>query len=645
MKNLVLNLENLSKQEKSVAQDCVSKLRIKTSAKGISVFYNQSGNGVSFDGEKIVINGVLCYHLRLLKERFNGEKFAIKTQPAFDELGVFFDLAKNRVYKQATLKDMLLKIAMLGYNKAYLYMQDCMEIKDMPYLGYMRFRYTKAYIQEIDEYAKRLGIELVPAIPTLTGFNKLFSKRFQYFQNMFDCDDILKAENEKNLELLGKMLDFCAESFSSKTIHLCMDDSGGYLGRWWYFAERGYKPPDEILTDHANTMIAFAKARGFTRCEAFSDFLYTTSLPDSEKGVSYDKDYTEEREYEPLWCDSFRLTNATRKRYKAETLTDYIRKHYDKTVLLHNTHISFTSKEEFARGWDKHQAQLNNPLAYALPVKCGTFASHNAYYLRKLETILPVCKEKGIRSFTVMLLNDKGGECSIYAHLSLLASVAKACYGDSADTVETVTGVSSEVFEKLDLPDCLAQTESILVNPSKYGLYNDAFLGIYDKHVRITDEETYMRYAKELKLLVKQAKEYGYIFELLSTLCEILSEKYALGVLTRAFYQAGAIAELRKLVKRYESLPKKIEKFNALMQKAWLKESMGFASEVQDLHLGGLAQRLRSQGVRLQNYLQTGEEIAELKEEILNATCGDYADGEPIWDSEWCSIATVNRIN
>ena len=36
--------------------------------------------------------------------------------------------------------------------------------------------------------------------------------------------------------------------------------------------------------------------------------------------------------------------------------------------------------------------------------------------------------------------------------------------------------------------------------------------------------------------------------------------------------------------------------------------------------------------------------IEELDEEILNATCGDYADGEPLWESEWSRICTVNRM-
>lgn len=645
MKSLVLNIENLSADKKSVAQETAKLLGIKTLKTGIPVVYESVGDLVEFDGEKIRIQGAFCRNLRVLKEKYTGEAFSYKTSACFDELGVFFDLAKNRVYGEKTLKTLLLKIAILGYNKAYFYMQDCMDVENMPYFGYMRHRYTSQMLQRVDGYAKSLGIELIPAIPTLSGFGKLFSKRFQYFPNLFDCDDIMKAENPAVLDMIGKMLDFCAKSFSTKKIHICMQDEGGYLGRWWYFEERGYKPADEILTDHTSQIISLAKERGFTDFEAFSDFLYSVSLPDSEKGVSYDKDYTEEREYEPLWCDSFHLTNATRKRYKAKELTAYIKNHYDSKVVLHNTHISFTDRQEYEAVWNSHQSQLTNACAYSLPIKCGTFAPHNAYYLTKLNVILPVCKEKGVKRFNVMLLNDRGGECSIYAHLPVLANVAKACYNDETDILYTLTGVKSETFEKLDFPDALEQSGNGLINPSKYGLYNDAFLGIYDKHVRVVDEETYLRYAKELKSLKKQAKEYGYIFETLASLCEILSKKYALGVLTRAFYQAGATAELKDLVSRYETLPKQIEKFNAQLRKAWLKESTGFAYEIQDLHLGGLAGRLQRQGERLKKYLQTGEEIPELKEEILNATCGDYIDSEPVWDSEWCSIATVNRIN
>ena len=242
-------------------------------------------------------------------------------------------------------------------------------------------------------------------------------------------------------------------------------------------------------------------------------------------------------------------------------------------------------------------------------------------------------------------MNDFGGECSIYAHLPLLAYVAQKCYGDKADILKTVTGVDFDTFMLLDLPDELKKTGDRLISPSEYGLYADAFLGVYDKHIRERDQGKYAKYADILTKKAKQAKDFSYLFKTRAMLCQILSKKYALGIMTRKYYLSGNRRMLKKLMQeRYEPLIKLVDKYAKLVKTEWAKENLFYSFEVQELHLGGLKARLIDQKKRLEKYLKSGEQISELNEMIINETCGDYPDGEPLWESDWCRMVSVNRM-
>ena len=65
------------------------------------------------------------------------------------------------------VKKLIRKLALLGYSELQLYTEDTYEVEGEPYFGYLRGRYSRAELREIDAYAKLFGIELVPCIQTL----------------------------------------------------------------------------------------------------------------------------------------------------------------------------------------------------------------------------------------------------------------------------------------------------------------------------------------------------------------------------------------------------------------------------------------------------------------------------------------------
>lgn len=86
-------------------------------------------------------------------------KFTIEETPQFDTVGPMFDLSRNAVMKVDRFKEMIRMLAVMGFDSAMLYMEDTYEVKQEPYFGYMRGRYSYDELKELDDYAHRFGIE------------------------------------------------------------------------------------------------------------------------------------------------------------------------------------------------------------------------------------------------------------------------------------------------------------------------------------------------------------------------------------------------------------------------------------------------------------------------------------------------------
>ena len=60
------------------------------------------------------------------------------------------------------LKRMLCRMALMGYNEAYLYTEDTYALPEYPFFGYQRGRYGAEDLRALDGWAAALGIELIP---------------------------------------------------------------------------------------------------------------------------------------------------------------------------------------------------------------------------------------------------------------------------------------------------------------------------------------------------------------------------------------------------------------------------------------------------------------------------------------------------
>ena len=95
--------------------------------------------------------------------RIDGEE-----STPFRTLGIMLDVSRNMVMTVDHLKMWFRRLALAGCNMVMLYTEDTYQLEGEPFFGYMRGGYSIDEIRELDAYAKRLGIELIGCIQTLS---------------------------------------------------------------------------------------------------------------------------------------------------------------------------------------------------------------------------------------------------------------------------------------------------------------------------------------------------------------------------------------------------------------------------------------------------------------------------------------------
>lgn len=135
--------------------------------------------------------------LGLAVEHGTEKNLALEQTSVFEGNGLMLDCSRNAVPTLATVKDMIRQLALMGHNTLMLYTEDTYELEDEPYFGYMRGRYTREELRELDAYAADFGIEMVPCIQTLAHLP--CALRWNAYRDVKDIDDILDGGLRQNL--------------------------------------------------------------------------------------------------------------------------------------------------------------------------------------------------------------------------------------------------------------------------------------------------------------------------------------------------------------------------------------------------------------------------------------------------------------
>lgn len=533
----------------------------------------------------------------------------------FDTFGVMLDCSRNAVMKPERVKEYIDIMADLGYNCLMLYTEDTYEIPQRPYFGHNRGRYSIKELREIDTYAKEKGIDLIPCIQTLAHMKAIF--RWPVFQKINDCEDILLADEEETYALIEDMFSSINQAFSSKMIHIGMDEAH-LLGRGKYQDIHGFTDYMDIFLKHLKKVSEIAKKYEYELI-MWGDMFFR--ILNAKSGGDY---YTEVNQI-------------------PQSIKDMIP---ENVKIIYWDYYS-DRKEHYVKQIKAH-AMIKEPLWFAGGLWTWTgFSPHNKYTMEISTAALSACMEQKVKNIFMTVWGDNGGECSKFSILPALYYVAEAAKGEKdiqkiKEGFEKKYAISFDEYMLLDLPDTPDDAKTP-VGPEKYLLYGDCFMGLFDSMVKEEFAGQYMKISQRLAK-VKHDHPYKLLFETQEKLTYALSLKCDLGIRTREAYGTKNMEALEKLLPVYEKTIKALKEFYAAYERQWMWENKPHGFDVQDARIGGAIWRIRHCKKRLEEYLAGEiERIEELEEPLLDVACREDSD-EVICSSFWENSFTANRV-
>jgi hypothetical protein len=520
----------------------------------------------------------------------------------FNEMGVMLDCSRNAVNNVSMLKKLLDKMALLGYNYLMLYMEDTLFNSKEKYLGYQRGSYTYKEIKEIEEYAEAYNIEIIPCIQGLAHYTAYF--KTSRFDNIRDVKDILLCDSEETYTFLENIIENVSKTFKTRKINIGMDEAH-LVGLGNYLRINGYKNRYETLFRHLEKIIEILKKYSLKPAmwsDMFFRLKYNTYYPEKIKK----EEIIELKKYVP------RNIKLIYWDYSHDNVT-----HYEKMMNAHN----ILDKDFIYAGgsWNwvgtipfVENALINN--------KCS----------------LTAAKNKGIQNVLLTSWGDDGNEASlksIYPSMILYSNYNyKNTFSINAlnKVLETHFNIDIETYKIIDLLNRPYDDKEKFkfVNPSKYLLYNDYLIGLFDKNVI---EETYNKHYKELAIKINaKANNYKQHFNWLKVcalIAEIISLKADLGVLIKRGYDNKDNNLLKQCINKLtviETLTKALKKYYYLM---WKEENKTFGFEIIESRITTLTSRTNTTIKRLECFIENNALIIdELEEKRINFDINDRVD-------------------
>lgn len=492
------------------------------------------------------------------------------------KLAVMVDLSRNSVMTTDALKRFIAILKQFHYNVLMLYIEDTYEIEGEEYFGYMRGRYTRQELKEIDDFCYAEGIEVIPCIQTLAHLNQIV--RWYEDKNMFDVNDILLVGEEKTYTLIEKMIKTMRACFRTGRIHIGMDEAH-LLGKGKYFDIHGYRKTEDIFAEHLKRVVSVCKENMF-KPMIWSDMPFCMS---NKQRFYYADTKNLKKEAIDLIPEDVELVYWD---YSSEE-----KAHYDNMISGH---------QKF-------------PCDFWTAGAAWTFAGiapHNSWSLRAEKAFLDSMESYGVTKHIMTVWHDGGGECPELSVLPSLCFAGEYFFGNKEiekikKKFAKVTGIPFDEFLYLDLPDVIdvELNEMTNQNPSKYLLYNDCFLGLYDSTVPEGTAEKCEANAKKLEKHINH-KEYGYLFAWAKALCDLTAVKCDIGIRLRKAYKEKNIPSLEDCIQRMERIVVLTQNYYDKFKDVWFRSYKPFGFELQDARIGGVIHRVKHCIERTKQYIE-----------------------------------------
>ena len=523
-------------------------------------------------------------------------------------LSYMADMSRNAVYNIPTAKKMIRMLALCGYNSLMLYTEDTYEMPEYPYFGYMRGRFTKAELKELDDYCDLFGIELIPCIQTLAHLNATID--WLPHRKMKDIDDILlvgEGEDE-TYRFIETMFKTCRECFRSRRINIGMDEAHN-LGRGMYIDKHGYREKPAIILDHLRRVIEIAKKYDFSPM-MWSDMFFRMQFDDQyyirEGNVSQEVIDLVPPEVQLIYWDYYTTEDK---------------------------------KDLFTHMVDCHEQFKNNRIAFAGGVsKWYGFTPLNRFSIDSTRRQMDVCDRKAVRDIIVTAWGDDGGEASQFSIMPSMLYYAERTYLSEEPTDDWMDARCKQCFGlgykellMFDLPAEVGMTDGNRIQPSNYLLFNDPLNGLMDGCMEADRVAGFYRAHTEALKPMTADPEWGYLYDVYYRLCDVLTQKSDLSVRIRRAYKADDRQTLEEIAgKEIDVIVEKLERFWLAVRRQWLTENKSFGLDVQEIRIGAIRQRLLSAKMMIQDYLAGKvSRIEELEQEQLPFLTSGFSSAYP----------------
>ena len=544
-------------------------------------------------------------------------KKTLTENPVFKTNGAMVDMSRNVVMNVATVKLMLRKMALMGQNMYMLYTEDTYEIEGRPYFGHMRGRYTKAEMKELDAYALKLGIEMIPCIQTLghLATHLHWGAAAPYR----DTSDVMLVGAEATYALIGDMFKTVKECFTTRRVHVGMDETNS-IGRGKYLELHGLRDQDEIYFEHLTRVIEMARAEGLEPM-MWSDMFFRLAGKEFPDYTDYDV--------------RVKFTDEVKARVPKgiqQVFWDYYR----------------DNEEFYATNIDKHHDVFGKDTLFAGGI--WLWSGYGPLFSRSIKFSIPAldaCKHKGV-SEIIATIWCNGGEGELILALAGLAWYADYDYKggfdlESAKECFRITcGASYDDIMKTELCE---HPDGSDVSLSRAMLYNDPLIGLIDKHIGDLDTASYYKDASKKMAEHGDLGIFAAAYDVNLKLTSLLENKADFGIRLKAAYDSGDKNALVPFVSECDVVIEKMRAFREAHLKAWMLYNKPLGWEAADMHYGATLARFETAKARIAAYI-AGEidAIEELEQERLYRIGGEGFDGNFVWYL-YSKYTTVNRLD
>lgn len=564
----------------------VAQLEIEAGS-GLLVDYQNGRARIAAEDRNALARG--CFLLaRALKK--GQTSLNIRQERHIASCGVMADVSRNAVLKVDAVKRLLDKMAMLGLNLLMLYTEDTYEVEGQPYWGYLRGRYSKDELREIDRYAEALDIELVPCIQTLGHMDQFL--QWNDSRRLRDQHDILQIDLPDTYQLIETAISGLRSCVRAKRIHVGMDEAHG-VGLGEYYAKHGAVDRFELLNRHLKRVCEICRTYDF---------------------------------HPMMWSDMFfRLGSAKNDYYDMESCIPESVIEMIPDVDLVYWDYYHTEKAFYDHMLQEHAKMGRTAFAGGIWTWSG-FLPQVKKTWATMRPALKACNEHRVDTVFATLWGDDGAEMNIMTALSQLPIFSEACWQEAEVEAceiqamgEDLTGIPAGIYQAFG--DFYPSAEDY--RPGKGLIWCDLLYPLmhYGKEP-FSEAESRFRSAES-----KTAARPDLIEAVFARLCfHIAAEKADVIGQLRDRYLAGDSAYLREVAEaRIPELIAAYRELRKVHRDLWERDNKRNGWEVLALRYGAVCGRLEDVQDTLTRYLQGDlPTIAELDEEPLSPERRQY---------------------